>query len=380
MMNKRLLRIIATISLVVLCACQSVCAADSSETTDEAGNKFAAGNSITVEKNVDNELFLAGETASLGNISVGNNVFAAGKDVILNGTSVGSSIFAAGYTVKIDAEAGGNIWTAGGEITIEKGSTAKSVTAAAQTVTFNGKAISANLAAEKVYINGEVTKNLQVTAKDVEFGPDARVTGAIKIEAENEPLVSGGAEVSEIDYTVSEADESDTKTSPASKAMDIALSVVGIILLAFIFTVFAGSGIKGSGTMIKGRPVAMLLSGFLGNIVICILIIGLMFTGFGVRTALLGAAAYTAIFIAGTAFASASLGRLACDKIKPGFNPVLGSVIGAAVMGIIVNLPFIGWLISIFCQIFTLGYIIQLGYAEAKRLGKSKEINELTEF
>ncbi|MGN0733734.1 MAG: hypothetical protein ACI4LC_06150 [Emergencia sp.] len=380
-MKKRLLRFTVMMAAFMLCFGQAVWAADDdANAADGAGNSFAAGNEVSVEEDVENELFAAGETVKAGNITVGNNVFAAGRDVSLNGARVEGTVFAAGYTVNIDAKAGGNIWAAGSDVVLGKDSSAKAAGAAGRSIRADGEYKVAYFAAEKVYIDGKVSKSLNIEAEEVEFGPNAEVTGVIKVEAKNEPLIADGAKVSEIDYSVSDASDDiladeDTE-SPVSKAIDVVLSVIGVILAAFIISVFAGSSLEGSKRMVLERPVVMLVSGLLANIVAVIAVIALCFTGFGVRTAVLGAAVFAAVIAGGTAFASASMGRLIFDRIKPGFSPVLASVIGAAAAGLICAVPYIGFLISLACEIYTLGYFVQLGYAEAKKLGGSKAVSK----
>lgn len=379
-MKKRLLRFTVMMVALLMCFGQAVWAADDDvNAADEAGNRFVAGNEVSVAENVENELFAAGETVKARKITVGNNLFAAGRDVNLNGASVEGTVFAAGYTVGIDGKARGNIWAAGRDIVLGKDSSAKAVGAAGKSIRADGEYKVAYFAGEKVYIDGKVSKSLNIEAEEVEFGPNAEVTGVIKVEAKNEPLIADGAKVSDIDYSVSDAsdditDDEDTE-SPVSKAIDVVLSVIGVILAAFIISVFAGSSLEGSKRMVLERPVVMFLSGLLANIVAVIAVIALCFTGFGLRTAVLGIAIFAAVIAGGTAFASASMARLAFDRIRPGINPVLVSVIGAAAVGLICNVPYIGFLISFVCEIYTLGYFVQMGYAEAKKLGGSRNVS-----
>ena len=80
---------------------------------------------------------------------------------------------------------GGNIWAAGRDIVLGKDSSAKAVGAAGKSIRADGEYKVAYYAGEKVYIDGKVSKSLNIEAEEVEFGPNAEVTGVIKVEAKD---------------------------------------------------------------------------------------------------------------------------------------------------------------------------------------------------
>ena len=60
-MKKRLLRFTVMMVALLMCFGQAVWAADDDvNAADEAGNRFVAGNEVSVAENVENELFAAG--------------------------------------------------------------------------------------------------------------------------------------------------------------------------------------------------------------------------------------------------------------------------------------------------------------------------------
>ena len=380
-MKKRLLKIIAMVVLMTVIMCQAVWADDSASTcrTDAAGNAFIAGNEVTAGDDVDNELFAAGQTVTAGKVNVGNNLFAAGGDVTVDGTLVKGTVFAAGYNVSINAKASGNIWTAGNYVELSENCAAKAVGAAANEVVIRGEYKSAHIIAKNVTIDGTVTDELDITADQVEFGPNAVVKGTIKVEADKEPAVDRAAAVSEIDYTQSETEDSGypyNRESGVNSVLNIVLSALGVVIIAFLLSVFAESGVESAKRMIESKPVVVLVSGLLANIAVVVITVPLMLTGFGIRTGLLIVVMYAAILIVGTAFASASLGRLAFERIRPGFNPLLSSVICAAAIGLLKEVPYVGFLISFACEIYTLGYFVQLAYGEVKKISSSKTVEK----
>ena len=380
-MEKRLLKITAMVVLMTVIMCQAVWADDSASTcrTDAAGNAFIAGNEVTAGDDVDNELFAAGQTVTAGKVNVGNNLFAAGGDVTVDGTLVKGTVFAAGYNVSINAKASGNIWTAGNYVELSENCAAKAVGAAANEVVIRGEYKSAHIIAGNVTIDGTVTEELNITADQVEFGPNAVVKGTIKVVAEAEPVVDRSAEISEIDYTPSETEDSGypyNRENGVNSVLSIVLSALGVVIVAFLLSVFAGSGVESAKRMIESKPVAVLVSGLLANIAAVVITVPVMLTGFGLRAGLLIVALYSAILIVGTAFASASLGRVVFERLRPGFNPLLSSVICAAVIGLLKEVPYIGFLISFACEIYTLGYFVQLAYEEAKKISSSKTIEK----
>lgn len=129
-----------------------------------AGDAVIAGMNIIIEKNVEQDALLAGYHIEIkGNVGddvrvaahetfisgdVKDDIFVAGKTIELNGSKVGGSIFIAGKEVKII------------NITAQEGIKIK---------------------AEKIFFDSEVSGVVDLKAREIEFGQNAKINGVLMI-------------------------------------------------------------------------------------------------------------------------------------------------------------------------------------------------------
>lgn len=133
------------------------------------GDLVAVGGKVVIEQPVKGDATLAGGSVDV-RAPVGDDVRAAGGDVSLEST-VGGELFASAGTLTLTKTArvadGASLF--GGVITID------------------GKIEGPlRVDAQKLVLNGEVTGDARLIATDIEFGPNARITGALRYTSPHE--------------------------------------------------------------------------------------------------------------------------------------------------------------------------------------------------
>lgn len=170
-------------------------------TTRTYKNLYTAGGNVTVNSTVSGDAYLAGGSITLDG-QVEADVVVAGGNITLN-NKIGGDVRAAGGTLTINSEVGGDVVIGGGRIILgERAKVGGDVIIAGGTVTLNAPvAGKVWIGGGRVVINSTLGGELRVRgAETVQFGSKAVVNGSVKVQAEQEPVIAEGAQVSTIDF------------------------------------------------------------------------------------------------------------------------------------------------------------------------------------
>ncbi len=166
-----------------------------------------------------------------------------------------------------------------------------------------------------------------------------------------------------------------TEAAPAekpadSRVKDILFGVLGALLLGtVIYLLLGGKELRRSGMMLKERTIPMLCTGFASLFVVPGVLLILLLSGFGGRSAGLLAMLFVMVCIycvtyTGVSLANTLLPRIA--KIRVLKNSWVCSMIGALLFWLLRQIPGFGIVLMIFSIIYTMGYFLQTIYLRMK--------------
>lgn len=285
-----------------------------------------------------------------------NDILAAGQSIAVSSCTVSGSIRAAAEDIAIrGADVAHSITLAAKDATVSD-TTAQAVAIAAGDASFSGECNALYICAEHAVIDGTVHGDVVVNADSVRLGPNARIEGAVRGSAGDQPEIASSAQHGALELSIHTRDD---KPEPAFNAVSTLLAAV-YSALACLVTAAAAEWLARKHTanaaqLAKTRTGYLVASGIIGAIaapvaviILCCLVITLP---------LAGAATFAliALTIVSGGFTAAALGKLVFKNL--GRFPAaiaMGAILGAACA-----LPYVGKPIAAACFMFALGYSIQ---------------------
>jgi cytoskeletal protein CcmA (bactofilin family) len=146
-----------------------------------AQDRYQAGASVRFDGPAVTDLFMAGNRVVVA-APVAGSAHLAGRRVTVEATVAGD-LFAAGYSVVVDTAVTGDASITGYEVTV--GSVGGNLRAAGAEVTLANVGGYALVSSANVILNGAVSGDMVLVADRIEFGPDAKVAGALTIYAQD---------------------------------------------------------------------------------------------------------------------------------------------------------------------------------------------------
>ena len=142
-------------------------------------NIYRAGGSVHLAAPVKGDFYAAGGRVTVDQPVAGDATLAGGAVTVR--AAVGEDLRAAGGDINIDTTVGGELYASGGNITLgSAAAVADVVTLYGGNVNIQGK-INGPLTvyAQKVILNGEVTRDVEINAEEIELGPLAKLGAAL---------------------------------------------------------------------------------------------------------------------------------------------------------------------------------------------------------
>lgn len=394
MSNRILKRIIATFTTVLTLSMvmnTAVFASDADISRDSSGNTFIAGSKVTINEQVGNELFAAGQDVNADGTQVAGSAFIAGMDVSFRDSSVGSSVFAAGNTVTIDAEAVNNIWAAGQNVSLKNNTKAKAAYVVGNNLNVYGNYDYLFLAGSSIVFDGTVSGDAQIEG-NVTFGSNAKIDGKVIVKGQKEPVIEDGAKVDNLEFELvtkesvedNEIGDAVSKTAKKTAGFLILSKIKSFIFWALAFAIFAivfatlfNKNLTESYDMaVKTNPLAFWLSGAIGIIAIPIAVLVLCITVVGAPAGIFVLAIYLLAFAIARVFTFASLVReLIFTHTAKRLNPIIETILAVLIAALTKVIPFVSGIVGLISKAYALGYIICLVYSKMSH-GKKAEVVE----
>ena len=311
---------------------------------------FMAGELVTSEADITGTAHLAGRRVTLDG-SVGGDVYAAGMDVFVHGP-VGGDATLAGYSVDVTGDVGGDVRATGSSVSVSGN--------------VSGNAL---LGGETLRIDGKISGDVSIGAGTTEFGPGARIAGTLIYYAEdpdNVDIPSHVASSSQIEIRHMEQWEEDGFSIKPSTG-SIVLSSIGwtlcITVVALLLILIAPNKVARLRERTFDRPFRAVWIGFLGlsTLIGSIIVFAMTLIGIVVSPLALLLAILTGMFgyvIGIYVFGVAVLGLIGRPEPVNFGQKAIAAVVGAVLAGLLVLIPFLGWLFALALSLIGAGAIL----------------------
>jgi hypothetical protein len=349
--------------------------------------EFRHGNSATIgsKETLDSSAYLAGRNIDASG-QVNGDLFCAGQNVNISGV-VHGDIICAGQTINITAIVDGDIRVAGQDVSIDS-TVAHNVTIAAQNFTLNGHGkvgqditggvdsmtINGNvgrdlvLGATTATINGTVERNIKSQIDTLSLGNGANVGGSIDYTSNNQMHQASGATVAGPIHR-SQPKEHKHKGGWLGIGFRVywffAMLLVSLVLVLLFPAVFENSARRTMASFGK-----TLLLGIAAVLFTPVLFVLLMATIVGIPLGIILMFAWIMGLILSGPFFAYLIGR---EIWRAQRNPVWVMLLGAVLILLIYNIPFVGFLVMLAAIFIGMGMILrELSVATPKPVYKVK--------
>lgn len=327
--------------------------------TDTAGNVLATDNDAN-PSGAEGDLYWAGQALNLDDASIDHDIIAAGDTLSIRDCTVGGAVRLAARTIDIaQTTVDGSITVAGQHVVLNADSTANCFYAIGETVALRGSTKSAALAGDTVTIDGTVDGDVEVWADKLILGKNAHITGTVNAHVSEDPERAAGAEVGALKIDRTENEDTSTVNDVIGGTVAAALSTCFVALLLEL--VFPRATASAAG-MLHQRPTPLWVSGLLGTIAIApaVLLLIISIAGLSLAGALM--CGVIGIALVSNAFAGCAIARM----VGHSQNRYAMAAVGGIAAGALTAIPLVGDFISGVTFVFTLGYIIQIIWRNAR--------------
>lgn len=327
--------------------------------TDTAGNVLAT-DSDSNPSGVEGDLYWAGQSLDLDDASIDHDIIAAGESLSIRDCTVGGAVRLAARTIDIaKTTVDGSVTVAGQHVVLNSDSTANCFYAAGETVVLRGSVKSAALAGDTVTIDGTVDGDVEVWADKLILGKNARITGTVNAHVSEDPERAAGAEVGALKIDRTEHEDTSTANDVIGGIVAAALSTCFVALLLEL--VFPRATASAAG-MLHQRPTPLWVSGLLGTVAVVptVLLLIISIAGLSLAGALM--CGVIGIALVSAAFAGCAIARM----VGHNQNRYAMAAVGGIIAGVLTAIPLVGDFIGGVAFVFTLGYIIQIIWRNAR--------------
>ena len=328
--------------------------------TDTAGNVLATDNDVN-PSGVEGDLYWAGQALNLDDTSIDRDIIAAGDTFPIRDCTVGGAGRLAARTMDIaKTTVNGSVTVAGQHVVLNTGSTANCFYAMGETVALRGSTKSAALAGDTVTIDGTVDGDVEVWADKLILGKNARITGTVNAHVSEDPERAAGAEVGalKIDRT-----ENENATTTANDIIGgIVAAALSTCFVALLLELVFPRATASAAGMLRQHPAPLWMSGLLGTVatVPAVLLLIISIAGLSLAGALM--CAVIGIALVSAAFTGTAIVRM----VGHNQNRYAMAAVGGIAAGALTALPLMGNFVSGIAFVFTLGYIIQIIWRNAR--------------
>jgi cytoskeletal protein CcmA (bactofilin family) len=323
-----------------------------------AGPYFFEGKRIILDQNYQGNVFAVGNEVIVTG-SVQGNLFVAGGTVKLLGTVKGM-VAAAGGIVNLNGRVDGDVFVAGAEVTQTKtavitGALAMAAKKAEVTGVVQGKTW---LGAQTAHLNGQLNRDLKVMGESLTVGPLATVAGQVWGQLQSSPLIQAPANwARQPEFVIKPSEWNRVRPGHMAPIFSVAwiiteaVKIAGSVVVTVAVWFCARRWVETGRTALQSHPWSALGRGVAVVCAAPLLLILIAITGVGVGLAILLAALYLVLLIVSGTIPAFVIGGYLVPK-STGWVQV---AVGTAIIGLIVAVPFIGWLVKLAVVLFGAG-------------------------
>lgn len=318
-----------------------------SKTQKFAESVFVSGQSVTVDSDINGDLYCAGQ------------------NITVNGKITGD-VLCAGQSLKINGQVDGNIRFIGQQIEVN-GLVSRNIIALGQTFTLGkDSSVKGDLlyGVQSLNVNGMIGRDLTGGSQSITLSDSGKVgrnleyyiekTGTVSI---NEKSIRGKITRHELDtqekYQVKREIK---KITPMLIVLKATLSILSSILVALFLLYFTASRVASVTHIIKNSPVKSALVGLAVLITGPLAIIISFATVVGALLGVILLIFYLLSLILAFSYTAVRVGQMLGDRFHNlKASAYLSAALGSLLLGVIVYIPFVGWLVAFIAFLIGLG-------------------------
>lgn len=337
------------------------------------GNVSGMAGDVLLDANISGDVSLAAGDITVGG-RIGGDMSLAGANINIT-ADVAGDIDAAGADVRLAGRTSGDVSAAGALITVDQsGMIAGDAELAGRDIRILGQIVGDTQArARSILIDGQIAGALDLYGQTVEFGPGARVNGAIRVRGPNAPVVSDDAIITgeiryeETAYTqergrgLGPATFNLRNVGPPAWAWGGAFSTTAFVL-GVLACLVAPRSTAGIARQFRARPWGAGLLGLvaLPSVLILVLTLAVMLgvTLIGIPLAVVVVMAYPIVMFLAYAFGALALGDLLFNRSGTGLSPgmrILSLLVVMLVIAALGAFPPVLWLLALITLCIGLG-------------------------
>ena len=295
------------------------------------GSVYVAGNNITINATVDGSLYCAGGHITV-NGSVHGDINCAGQDITING-SVQGSVKLAGGTLSLGNKVGSDVSLFGQTATVRSNAiVAGDINAGVQNLTIDGTVTRSVVAGvQSLNMNGKVGSMNIVDAQNLSLGKNARVSGDLNYQSEDELKLDSNKIGGAVHYH---------KPQPRHQVnplYTLALVFATFAVTALILTLAAPRWVDRSAGIAKAKFGYVMLFGVLGVFTMPVLAVVLAFTVVGLPLALMMILAWLLLLMLSGTFFAYFIGALILPRVA---NILVRLFVGLVVTAALLVIPY----------------------------------------
>ena len=333
---------------------QNIRVAKDQQITDEM---LVGAAEINIAGIVNNDVIAASSTANIsgkveGDLNLASGTIEVSGEVIEDARLIGG-------TVKVSGKVNHNLIVVGG--TVEIFDTAQILGDAviyAGTLKLYGN-IKGDLrfSGGSSLISGTVDSDVRLNSPEITIGNTAHIKGNLDYTSTNAATIQNGAKIDgQSTYRLSQKQDLFSQKSVAS----LLISAIAYIILALIFVILLPARVLAISETLKKNCWVSGLLGVAILVLVPIVVLLLLLTIIGAPTAVALLALYLLTLYIAKIFVATQLGRMILiffDKKKEP-NVILSTIVGLIIILVAINLPYIGYAVSLVVNIFGVGVLV----------------------
>ncbi len=345
--------------------------------------EISSGDALTVEAEeiIDDDLYFFGNTVNINGVVLGDAIIIC-RDVTIDGKIEGSLLVFA-ETIRINGEIVGTARGGANNIYFQ-GTTGRDLMMAANSISINGSVgndlfVGANSASltgvvgrdilasiNRLFINGPVGGDVRAYVSELIFGSAARVGGQVTYTSENEAVVNNEAQIS---GSLSRLDPpSETiAASPGRTAWSFVRPILSLLAVAALMTLLFPLLTSGTALTIKNKPGASIGYGSLMVFLVPITALILLVSIVGIPIGIISMLLYIILIYLTRIFAGYFLAQVVFEHFGKKIHPVWTGLAGVFVLALLIQIPYLGWLIHLVSVLFAAGAFIVYLAGEKKQ-------------
>jgi hypothetical protein len=309
-----------------------------------SGNVFGGGNNFQINQDVKGDLVLAGSKLEI-NGNIVHDFIGAGGEVIVNG-NVSGNVIATGGTINVNRNVGGDVAAFGGQILLSGDSVV------------NGDIL---LAGGNITLDGIVLGNGQISAGTLRTGDKFKLNGNLKLDAQNYPPnlkdnVGG-------DLNITAKNETEAQYAKTYEGFSVfwfvfwfILKLLASLVLGLILIYFFPGFVNRLEEIVRDSPLKTGILGLLTLIFLPILSLILLITLFGWSLSVLVILLLALGLLIATVPIKLLIGEMVYNNVlKKKAGKMVYYLVGAILLAILFEIPFIGGLTHFIVLLIGLG-------------------------